>query len=105
MARGKHTTAPYWRQHFAAQAAGGLNTAAYCRQQGIRSSQWYFWRKKLRTTDDNPPGITLVPVKVEPTLSMAPELRVILPNGIVVTVEQAESPEQLLQTLYRLGSS
>jgi hypothetical protein len=36
---------------------------------------------------------------------MAPEFRVILPNGIAVTVDQGESPEQLLQTLYRLGSS
>jgi hypothetical protein len=105
MARGKHTTATFWRQHFAAQAAGDINTASYCRQQGIRSSQWYFWRKKLRAADDSPSGITLVPVKVEPTLSMAPDIRVTLPNGIAVTFTQVESAERLLQTLYCLGSS
>ena len=105
MARGKRTTAAVWHQHFTAQATSGLNTVSYCRQQGIRTGQWYFWRKKLRAADNNRSRITLVPVKPQATLSTTSELRVTLPNGIAIAFEQVQSPEQLLLTLYRLGSS
>jgi len=103
MARSKNTTPLYWQQHFAAQAASGLNAAEYLRRKGIRSSQWYRWRKILREDTDTR-SVTLVPVKVQPVASVAQEVRVHLPNGIVVALSGVESPTQLMQVLYRLES-
>lgn len=104
MARGKNTTLAYWRQHFLAQAESGLNTAAYLRQEGIRSSQWYRWRKNLREAGEVY-GATLLPVKVQPEASTVQDIQVHLPNGVAVTFSQLESPVQLVQALYRLETT
>ena len=104
MARGKRTTPAYWREHFAAQQASGLRIADYLREEGIRSGQWYFWRKKLQATD-NATGTTLIPITIQPTLSSRADVRVHLPNGIAVTWGSVESPIQLLQALVHLESS
>ncbi len=101
MARSKNTTPSYWHQQFAAQASSGLNTAEYLRREGIRSGQWYRWRKLLREDHDTH-ATTLVPVKIHPAASAAQEVRVHLPNGIVVALSGVESPAQLVQVLYRL---
>lgn len=104
MSRGKHTTASYWREHFSAQAASGLNTTDYLRQEGIRSSQWYYWSKKLRQTDSSAVA-TLIPITVEPPVPSQPSVCVQLPNGIAISVSEVDSVPQLVQALYRLGSS
>ena len=101
MARSKNTTPSYWHQQFAAQAASGLNTAVYLRREGIGSSQWYRWRKLLREDTDTH-SATLVPVKIHPAASTVQEVRVHLPNGIVMALSGVESPAQLVQVLYRL---
>ncbi len=101
MSRSKNTTLSYWHQQFAAQAASGLNTAEYLRRENIRSSQWYHWRKLLREGHDTH-ATTLVPVKVHPAASAAQEVRVHLPNGIVVAWSPVESLTQLMQVLNRL---
>lgn len=103
MARGKHTTADYWRDHFAAQSDSGLCTTDYIRQEGIRSSQWYYWVKKLRQTD-NDGGATLIPITVQPSVLSRQTVCVQLPNGIAISLADVGSPAQLIQTLYRLGS-
>ncbi|HIG14408.1 MAG TPA: hypothetical protein EYQ32_08125 [Gammaproteobacteria bacterium] len=104
MVRSKNTTSLHWQQQFAAQAASGLNTAEYLRREGIRSSQWYRWRKLLRK-DTEPHAVTLVPVKIHPAASAAQEVRVHLPNGIEVALSGVESPTQLIQILHRLEST
>ncbi len=101
MARSKNTTPSYWHQQFAAQASSGLNTAEYLRREGIGSSQWYRWRKILRE-DTTTHTATLVPVKIQPSALATQEVRVHLPNGIVVALSGVESPAQLVQVLYRL---
>jgi len=101
MPRGKPTNAAYWRHHFKTQAASGLKAAEYLRREGIRSSQWYRWRKLLR---DGDAGATLVPVQVKPVVGAESEIRVHLPNGIALTFAGVDSPTQLVQALYRLGS-
>ena len=104
MARSRNTTPSYWHQQFTAQASSGLNTADYLRREGIRSGQWYRWRKLLREDTDTHTA-TLVPVKLHPVASAEQEVRVHLPNGIVVSLSAGESPTQLIQVLHRLAST
>ncbi len=62
-------------------------------------NEWYRWRKLLHNTDT---GATLVPVQVQP--AVVADIRVHLPNGIALTFARVDSPAQLVQALYRLGS-
>jgi len=38
----------HWRTIIDNQAAGGMNIAAYCRENHIHPSLFYTWRRKLR---------------------------------------------------------
>ena len=80
MPRGKHTTAAYWQEHFASQSTSGLNTTDYIRQEGIGSSQWYYWSKKLRHNSHS--VTTLIPITVQSPVPSPQTVCVKLPNGI-----------------------
>jgi len=93
----KRTTPAYWQEHFRAQAASGLSATDYIRNQGIRSGQWYFWKKRLHEQ----PAASLVPVTITAASSATHDCRIHLPNGIVLVfagnIEPAQLPQQLLQ--------
>jgi len=37
-----------WEQRFAEFESSGKTIAAWCKEQSIKESQFYYWRKKLR---------------------------------------------------------
>lgn len=39
-----------WEQRLAEQEASGKSIAAWCKEQAVRENQFYYWRKKLRTS-------------------------------------------------------
>ena len=104
MSRGKHTQPEYWQDHFNAQALSGIRVADYLRREGLRSSQWYYWHKKLRagTDDACSASFTLVPIELATPPSFVQEIKVDLPNGLAITFSPIVSPEQLVQSLCRL---
>ena len=104
MPRGKHTRLEYWQQHFNAQTSSGLTTADYLRREGIRSSQWYYWHKKLRSADADGccENFTLVPVELDTRTLGAQAIRVDLPNGLTITFPPMASPAQWVQSLCHL---
>jgi len=95
----KRTTPACWLEHFSAQAARGLSATDYLRQPGIRSGQWYFWKKRLREK----PSLFLVPVTVATATVSTHNCRAHLPNGIVLEFSGAVDPAQLTQQLLPLG--
>ena len=36
-----------WRKRFEQQKRSGLGIAAWCKQQGIRDNQYYYWQQRL----------------------------------------------------------
>ena len=102
MPRGKHTTAAYWQEHFASQSTSGLNTTDYIRQEGIGSSQWYYWSKKLRHNSHS--VTTLIPITVQSPVPSPQTVCVKLPNGIAISVGEVDSVPQLVQALYGIST-
>jgi len=99
--KGIHTTPAHWRRHFKAQRSSGISVAAYLREQGIRSSQWYYWRKRLRGEPNQP--VSLVPIKVTQEAPRSSHCRVHLPNGIVLEFSDRYEPAVLAGQLLKLG--
>ena len=98
----KRTTAAYWREQFATQTASGLSVTAYLRQADIRSSQWYYWRKRLY----EPTNVSnaLVPVTLTAEAPCTHDCQIHLPNGIVLEFAGPFEPVQLTQQLLPLNS-
>jgi len=96
----KRTTPGYWLEQFAAQNASGLGVTDYLRHQGIRSSQWYYWRKRLR--NQATASTSLVPVTIAADSAHTHDCRIHLPNGIVLECSGAFEPVQLTQKLLQL---
>ena len=42
----------HWANVFAKQVNSGMSTAAFCRDKGIATSKFYYWRKRLAPTKD-----------------------------------------------------
>ena len=95
--KGKQTTAAHWRKHFSIHASSGLTVSAYLRREGIRSSQWYYWQKRLRS--DAIDASSLVPVHIVPEYRPAMECRIHLPNGIMLEFGGKFSLPDVLQDL------
>ena len=37
----------WWQRHIEGQRRSGLSATAYCRQQGLKTWRWFYWRKAL----------------------------------------------------------
>ena len=80
-----------WRRHMRAQAGGGMSVSAYCRQHGLRTHGFYWWRRELARRDAEPPLhlATFVPVTVAtqpPVPAGAGRIEIVLPGGRRVRV-------------------
>ncbi len=89
----------YWLEHIEMAEREGLSTRAYAERHGIRVAQLYYWRSTLRkrgvlATKDEP--AEFVPVRVGESRT---EVRVHLPNGVVVACSQPLSESAWLSVL------
>jgi transposase len=77
----------FWGEQIRFWQESGLSQSEYCKRHGIRSSQWFYWRRRCRNTEE---GLTLVPVRL-PSLreatSKTPAIRVITPNGFTIELD------------------
>ena len=89
----------YWLEHIETAEREGLSPRAYAERHGLRTSQLYYWRSTLRkrgvlATAEEP--VELVPVRLRDTRA---EVRVHLPNGVVVASSQPLSESAWLSVL------
>ncbi len=78
----------YWLQHIETAEREGLSPGVYAERHGLRTAQLYYWRSRLRKRGvlerkDEP--AEFVPVRVR---DMRSEVRVYLPNGVVVACSE-----------------
>lgn len=87
----------FWEEQIRFWQESGLSQSEYCKRHGIRSSQWFYWRRRCRDTE----GLTLVPLKL-PSLNAhkAPVIRIITPNGFTIELD-ADEPATSLTNLIR----
>ena len=89
----------YWLEHIQTAEREGLSLRVYAERHGLRTSQLYYWRSTLRKQGilaraEAP--VELVPVQVRDTRG---EVRVHLPNGVVVASSQPLSESAWLSVL------
>ncbi len=95
-----------WRQRVRKQASSELSVRAFCKQQGLAESAFYFWRRELQRRDTEPRDAVIaswpangqppfVPIviseSVEPTsrtgeLASTGRIELVHPGGIVIRV-------------------
>ena len=87
----------YWLEHIETAEREGLSPRAYAERHGLRASQLYYWRSRLRKLGVLAQApVELVPVRVRDTQA---EVRVHLPNGVVVASSQPLSEAAWLSVL------
>jgi hypothetical protein len=99
-----------WRQHLQRQAAGGLTTRAYCRQQGLTETAFHYWRRTITERDREArrfaPTPAFVPVVVagrSPGVDGTP-IDIRLAGGHRVRVRAGCNPDLLAAVLALLGA-
>ena len=87
-------TADQWREIFRTQHELGQNDSECARDQGVSRASLGVWRKKLR---ESLAGSSPDLVEVQGFRPMRDELRVTLPNGVVLSVGASWPLEQLVR--------
>ena len=54
------TKRAFWQQRFEAQRASGLGVTAWCQQEGITCSTYYYWRQRNMDKKSGPAFIKLL---------------------------------------------
>lgn len=104
-----------WRRIVRGQAGSGLSVRAYCAQQGVKESAYYWWRAQLARRDaELPPSpAAFVPVEVvaeEPTrgagggVGGGGQIEILWPGGLQVRVSGRVDRQTLADVLASLGA-
>ena len=87
------------RQHIEACEAGGRSVEEYCREQNVKPSTYYYWRKKLLSDEakSNHAAGSFIPV---PSIPQSSGVELIFTNGIKIHFEHLVPVEYLKQLVY-----
>jgi hypothetical protein len=73
-----------WAERLARFESSGLSTLDFCRQEGIASQSFYYWKRKLATPADGPgTAPQFVPVRLQ---ASAP-VELVLPGGATLRLQ------------------
>jgi hypothetical protein len=90
----------FWEEQIQFWQESGLSQSEYCKRHDIRTSQWYYWRRRCRDIETD---FALVPLKL-PSDSRpshkVPMLRVITPNGFTIELD-GDAPGSSFRQLIR----
>jgi Transposase len=85
-----------WRQHINQWAETGLSQAEYCREHGLRQTQFCYWKKQFLKTKKFPLQIVQIPTPIkiderpeylnENSTCYRQDMKIILKNGIQVVL-------------------
>jgi len=89
--------------HFSAQSGSGLSVTEYLRCEGLSSSAWYYWRKKIGSVS-LASGKHLVPVHVLASDSNHYDCRVALRNGLALEVASGGRWVDLVRQLEQMDA-
>jgi hypothetical protein len=94
----------FWQKQFCSWRDSGLSQSQYCRQKGIRSSQWFYWKKRLGESNA---ALTLVPLSLSSMRDQVvkePAVRVITPNGFTIEMVREVLPASLGQLIREVAA-
>ena len=94
----------FWKEQIRSWQQSGLSQSEYCKQHGIRSSQWFYWKKRCRNAEA---GLTLVPVKLSSLTGFTRKqtvIRVITPNGFTIELDCDASLQSIPQLVRQVAA-
>lgn len=80
----------------------GLDQKAFCEQNNITHSKLGYWYSQYRKAARSKEPFISVELDDAPVIKQAEELKIILPNGIVVQLQSSE-PENIIRSLLTQG--
>jgi hypothetical protein len=94
---GRRRTAEEWQEIFAGQTASGLTDTKVAAQAGISVAGLRYWRQRLKKRAEKPQPLVEVS-----SVGPVGELRVHLPNGLIVEVPSGWPADILAAVVGRL---
>lgn len=94
----------FWEEQIRFWQESGLSQSEYCKRHGIRSSQWFYWKRRCRKTEKS---VTLVPLRIPGMLGgerKAPTVRLTTPNGFTIELNQEASRLSLQQLIREVAA-
>jgi len=94
----------FWGEQIHLWQESGLSQSEYCKRHGIRTSQWFYWRRRCRDTEES---FTLVPLKLPQIMGnggKTPAFRVITPNGFTIEIDHDASRLSLAQLIREVAA-
>ena len=85
----------YWRALVDKHTESGMSAAAFCKQQGINSQRFYFWRRRFRADSSGAGFIRLVPTSKIPFSG----IRIVLDHGVCVELDKGFDPLTLKEAI------
>ena len=109
-AAGSAAKREYWQEQIQQWKNSGLSQAEFCRRNGLKPHQWWYWKKRLAHPTTPPVKFVRLDLDriVEPgskALDSTP-LRLVFGNGFHLEVHKGFDPgtlEQVIRTLQRAG--
>ena len=98
---GSGSAATRWAERLARFAAGAHTVVAFCAAEGVTTSKFYLWRRRLApplTATSNQPKV--VPIRVTPPPVPATPIELSLPSGTVLRLP-ADSRAELIVAILR----
>ena len=105
--------AGYWQGHIRACESSGFSIAGYCRQEGLSTSSYHWWKRRLKAREESGvSGTTSVAaafaeVPVARSVSEAdPALEVVVRGGRAIRIGpgfDAETLARVLEVVERVG--
>ena len=95
-----NSAAARWADRLARFAAGTLSVVAFCAVEGVTTSKFYQWRRRLTqppTPTPNQP--TVVPLRVSSPPTPATPIELALPSGTVLRFPADARPELIVAVL------
>lgn len=103
----REETRQYFQKHCTAQRKSGLTVVSYCDKHGIKTAQFYYWKKQLRSTNREMSKNVFQKVSIPSSETTFHEsgVSILLPNGIILkhhnTVLTLSELSALVQELRR----
>ncbi len=103
-----------WRDRLTRQASSGQSVRAFCQEEGVKESAFFYWRREIARRN----GVNAAPNKKakhsealasvvvidEPRGAMTAPIEVVLSGGVVVRVGSEATRQQLAMVLDALES-
>ena len=81
------TTRQAWEVRLREQAASGLGIKGWCDREGLKASNFHYWRKQLAPASSTPTKLIALPM---PGGQAAPALELRTPQGYLIRLSSRE---------------